>query len=55
MPEATGNTVIARPREAVFAFLADAESSGFVNGVTLPVDGGWTADLSWNAIRLRKR
>jgi NAD(P)-dependent dehydrogenase (short-subunit alcohol dehydrogenase family) len=40
---------------AAIAFLADAESSGFVNGVTLPVDGGWTADLSWNALRLRKR
>ena len=26
MPEATGSTVIARPREAVFAFLADAEN-----------------------------
>jgi NAD(P)-dependent dehydrogenase (short-subunit alcohol dehydrogenase family) len=32
---------------AAIAFLADPASSGFVNGVTLPVDGGWTADLSW--------
>ncbi|MFE9045310.1 SDR family NAD(P)-dependent oxidoreductase [Streptomyces sp. NPDC012421] len=36
-------------------FLADPARSGFVNGVTLPVDGGWTADASWNSVRLRKR
>jgi NAD(P)-dependent dehydrogenase (short-subunit alcohol dehydrogenase family) len=40
---------------AAIAFLADPQASGFVNGVTLPVDGGWTADLSWTALRLRKR
>jgi NAD(P)-dependent dehydrogenase (short-subunit alcohol dehydrogenase family) len=34
------------------AFLAEA---GFVNGVALPVDGGWTADGSWTSLRLRKR
>jgi NAD(P)-dependent dehydrogenase (short-subunit alcohol dehydrogenase family) len=37
------------------AFLADPEASGFINGVALPVDGGWTADGSWNSLRLRKR
>ncbi|BCJ29692.1 SDR family NAD(P)-dependent oxidoreductase [Actinocatenispora sera] len=37
------------------AFLADPERSGFVNGVALPVDGGWTADASWTSLRLRKR
>jgi NAD(P)-dependent dehydrogenase (short-subunit alcohol dehydrogenase family) len=37
------------------AFLADPARSGFVNGVALPVDGGWTADASWTALRLRKR
>jgi NAD(P)-dependent dehydrogenase (short-subunit alcohol dehydrogenase family) len=37
------------------AFLADPERSGFVNGVALPVDGGWTADGSWTSLRLRKR
>jgi NAD(P)-dependent dehydrogenase (short-subunit alcohol dehydrogenase family) len=36
-------------------FLADPELSGFLNGVALPVDGGWTADVSWTSLRLRKR
>ncbi len=40
---------------AAVAFLADPAMSGFVNGVALPVDGGWTADASWNGLRLRKR
>ena len=38
---------------AAIAFLAD--EGGFVNGVTLPVDGGWTADASWDALRLKTR
>jgi NAD(P)-dependent dehydrogenase (short-subunit alcohol dehydrogenase family) len=37
------------------AFLADSERNGFINGVSLPVDGGWTADGSWNSLRLRTR
>lgn len=37
------------------AFLADSSESGFVNGHTLTVDGGWTADASWESVRLRKR
>jgi len=37
------------------AWLADPGLSGFVNGVALPVDGGWTADASWTSLRLRKR
>jgi NAD(P)-dependent dehydrogenase (short-subunit alcohol dehydrogenase family) len=37
------------------AFLADAERSSFVNGVSLPVDGGWLADASWESLRLNTR
>ena len=36
-------------------FLADETKSGFVNGHTLVVDGGWTADASWETLRLRHR
>ena len=37
------------------AFLADSGWSGFVNGHTLSVDGGWFADGSWEGLRLRKQ
>jgi NAD(P)-dependent dehydrogenase (short-subunit alcohol dehydrogenase family) len=37
------------------AFLADSDRNGFINGVSLPVDGGWLADGSWNDLRLRTR
>jgi NAD(P)-dependent dehydrogenase (short-subunit alcohol dehydrogenase family) len=37
------------------AFLADPARSGFVNGVTLSVDGGWAADGSWRSARLGAR
>src|ERR1700722_6632008 len=37
------------------AFLADEKESGFVNGHTLSVDGGWASDGSWESLRLRKR
>jgi NAD(P)-dependent dehydrogenase (short-subunit alcohol dehydrogenase family) len=37
------------------AFLTDSNRSGFINGVSLPVDGGWMADASWNSLRLRTR
>lgn len=40
--------------EAV-AFLADPARSGYVNGASLSVDGGWHADASWDGLRLRKR
>jgi NAD(P)-dependent dehydrogenase (short-subunit alcohol dehydrogenase family) len=36
-------------------FLAEPERSGFVNGHTLVVDGGWTSDGSWQSLRLKKR
>jgi NAD(P)-dependent dehydrogenase (short-subunit alcohol dehydrogenase family) len=37
------------------AFLADPQESGFINGHALVVDGGWTADGSWESLRLRHR
>jgi NAD(P)-dependent dehydrogenase (short-subunit alcohol dehydrogenase family) len=45
----------AKPEEVAraIAFLAEADS--FINGVSLPVDGGWTGDASWDALRLKTR
>lgn len=40
---------------SAIAFLADAKESAFINGHALAVDGGWTADGSWESLRLRKR
>ncbi len=37
------------------AFLADPEQSGFVNGHTLSVDGGWFGDGSWEGLRRSKQ
>jgi NAD(P)-dependent dehydrogenase (short-subunit alcohol dehydrogenase family) len=47
----------ARPEDVAeaIAFLLDASRSGFINGITLPVDGGWLADASWNSLRLHTR
>jgi NAD(P)-dependent dehydrogenase (short-subunit alcohol dehydrogenase family) len=47
----------ARPDDVAraIAFLADDGESGFVNGHTLTVDGGWSSDGSWESVRLRKR
>jgi len=33
-------------------FLADESKSAFINGATLTVDGGWTADGGWESLRL---
>ena len=40
---------------SAIAFLADPEQSGFINGHTLSVDGGWFADGSWESLRLQHR
>ena len=47
----------ARPEDIAnaVAFLCDSTLSGFINGAVLPVDGGWTADGSWQSLRLRQR
>ena len=37
------------------AFLADEKDSAFINGHCLTVDGGWTADGSWESLRLSHR
>ncbi len=36
-------------------YLSDPAASPFVNGMALSVDGGWAADGSWEALRLKKR
>jgi NAD(P)-dependent dehydrogenase (short-subunit alcohol dehydrogenase family) len=37
------------------ALLLDTERSAFINGVALPVDGGWIADGGWESLRVRAR
>lgn len=37
------------------AFLCDPSRSGYINGVALPVDGGWSSDGSWTSLRLKAR
>jgi len=37
------------------AFLADPKVGGYINGHTLSVDGGWSADGSWESLRRRKQ
>jgi NAD(P)-dependent dehydrogenase (short-subunit alcohol dehydrogenase family) len=47
----------AKPEDVAraIAFLADERESGFINGHTLVVDGGWLADGSWDSLRRRQR
>jgi NAD(P)-dependent dehydrogenase (short-subunit alcohol dehydrogenase family) len=45
----------AKPEDVAAAILFLARDGGFVNGVTLPVDGGWAGDNSWDALRLKTR
>jgi NAD(P)-dependent dehydrogenase (short-subunit alcohol dehydrogenase family) len=40
---------------SAIAFLADEKESGFINGHALAVDGGWTAEGSWESLRRRHR
>jgi len=35
--------------------LTNGDRSEFINGVTLPVYGGWVSDASWESLRLRTR
>ena len=45
----------ARPEDVAAAILFLAREDSFINGVSLPVDGGWTADASWDALRIETR
>lgn len=45
----------ARPEDVAAAILFLARDGQFVNGAALPVDGGWDADSSWDALRLKTR
>ena len=45
----------ARPEDVAAAILFLAREDSFINGVSLPVDGGWTADASWDALRTETR
>lgn len=56
----TGQVPMARfatPADVAMAvlFLADSSKSGYINGVALPVDGGWSSDGSWTSLRLKTR
>ena len=45
----------AKPEDVARAIAFLAHEDSFINGASLPVDGGWLADASWDALRLKKR
>jgi NAD(P)-dependent dehydrogenase (short-subunit alcohol dehydrogenase family) len=45
----------AKPEDVAAAILFLARDGSFVNGISLPVDGGWTGDASWDALRVKTR
>jgi NAD(P)-dependent dehydrogenase (short-subunit alcohol dehydrogenase family) len=45
----------AKPEDVAKAIAFFAQEDSFINGVSLPVDGGWIADASWDALRLKSR
>ena len=45
----------ARPEDVAAAILFLAREDSYINGVALPVDGGWTGDASWDALRIKAR
>ena len=45
----------AKPEDVAKAIVFLAHEDSFINGASLPVDGGWIADASWDALRLKKR
>lgn len=45
----------AKPEDVACAIAFLAHEDSFINGVSLPVDGGWVADASWDDLRLKKR
>ena len=49
--------LFAKPEDVAraVAFLADPEQSGYINGHTLSVDGGWFGEGSAESLRRRKQ
>ena len=45
----------AKPEDVATAIAFLAQDDSFINGASLPVDGGWVADASWDALRLKSR
>lgn len=45
----------ATPEDVAAAILFLAREDSFINGVSLPVDGGWISDASWDSLRAKTR